>query len=117
MGMVYSRRGQYDQARIHYLQAIARDSLFAPSYHNLGNIQLRQGRIKEAIGLFRRAIRTDSTYVLSYLALGNTQMRARQVPQALASYLRGLEIAPDNARLKRNAEMARQILTAAKKQR
>ena len=53
MGMVYSRRGQYDEARIHYLQAIARDSLFAPSYHNLGNIQLRQGRIEEAIALFR----------------------------------------------------------------
>ena len=117
MGMVYSRRGQYDQARIHYLQAISRDSLFAPSYHNLGNIQLRQGRIEEAIALFRRAIGTDSTYVLSYLALGNTQMRVRQVPQALASYLRGLEIAPDNARLKRNAEMARQNLAAAKKQR
>jgi tetratricopeptide (TPR) repeat protein len=115
IGRAYARRGQHDQARIHYLQAITRDSSFAPSYHNLGNTHLRQGQINKAIGLFHRALRADSTYVLSHLALGNAYMRTRQATQALASYRRGLQIDPNNAQLRRNAAMVQQILAAAKK--
>ena len=87
-----------------------RDSAFAPSYHNLGNIHLRQGQVAEAMVLFRRALRADSTYVLSHLALGNAPMRTGQVPHALESYRQGLQIEPGNARLRRNAAMAQQIL-------
>ena len=116
LGMIYSRRGQYDQAQIHYMQAISRDTSFAPSYHNLGNIQLRQGRFEAALDLFRRALQADSTYVLSYLALGNVQMRLQQVPLALASYLYGLRFAPDDLRLQRNVALARRILATARQQ-
>jgi Flp pilus assembly protein TadD len=116
MGMVYSRRGEYDQARIYYMQAIVRDSTFAPPYHNLGNIQLRQGRLDQAKQLYRKALRADSTYVLSYLALGNAHMRSGQVPQAVDSYRRGLRFAPADPRLVRNLKMARQILAAGNRE-
>jgi tetratricopeptide (TPR) repeat protein len=116
IGAAYARRGQFSQAQSRYLQAIARDSTFAPSYHNLGNIKLREGQVSKAIRLFRSALRADSTYVLSHLALGNAHMRSRQVSQALESYRRGLLIDPNNPRLQRNAAMAEQILSAGTEQ-
>ena len=114
LAVLYGQRGQYAEARVRYLQAIGRDSTFAPAYHNLGNIYLRQGRIAEAERLFGQALQADSTYALSHLALGNTLMLRKDFSRAIGHFRQGLRHDPDNAKLRRNLAAAREIAAAAK---
>ena len=116
IGALYGQRGQYEEARLYYLQALDRNPNFAPSYHNLGNLYLRRRQVAEAMSLFRSALRADSTYVLAHLALGNALMMQEAFAQALASYERGLHFEPDNVRLQRGAALARKFRTASQTQ-
>ena len=117
MAVIHTQRGEHDKARRRYIQAVLRDSNFAPAYHNLGNMQLRQGRLGEAMGLFRRALRADSTYVIAYRSLGNTYMRQQQVTAALATFEQGLRLDPGNEDLQKRIRLAREILQEARQQR
>ena len=109
LAVLYGQRGQYAQARVRYLQALARDSTFAPAYHNLGNIYLRQGQMAAAVQLFQRALWADSTYALSHLALGNSLMLRKEFTRAIAHFQQGLRHDPDNAKLRRNLALAQEI--------
>ena len=84
-----------------------RDSSFAPSYHNLGNLYLRRGAFDQALRLFDRALRADSTYALAHLAMGNTLMLNKEFDRALEHFRSGLRHDPHNVTLQRNLSVAR----------
>jgi|GEM_PF-578035 len=115
LATVYSQRGQLSEAHARYLQAIQRDSSFAPSYHNLGNLYLRRGAFDQALRLFDRALRADSTYVLAHLAMGNTLMLNKQFDRALEHFRSGLRHDPHNVTLQRNLSVARDIANSARR--
>ncbi len=116
LAIVYGQRGQWSEAHARYLQAIARDSSFAPSYHNLGNLYMRNGALDQAVRLFQRALRADSTYVLAHLALGNAQMLQKRFDRAMASFRSGLRHDPQNATLQRNLAVAEDIAAQARRE-
>ena len=109
LAVVYGQRGQYQEARLRYLQALDRDPAFAPAHHNLGNIHFRRGAIAAAEQRFRQALQADSTYVLSHLGLGNVYMLRKQYERAMASFRRGLRHQPNHPKLRRNLAAAEQI--------
>ena len=115
LATVYSQRGQLSEAHARYLQAIQRDSTFAPSYHNLGNLYLRRGAYDRALSLFDRALRADSTYALAHLAMGNTLMLNKQFDRALEHFHSGLRHDPNNVTLQRNLSVARDIIKSARR--
>lgn len=115
LATVYSQRGQLSEAHARYLQAIQRDTTFAPSYHNLGNLYLRRGAFDQALRLFGQALRADSTYALAHLAMGNTLMLTKQFDRALGHFHIGLRHDPDNVTLQRNLSVARDIVNSARR--
>ena len=115
LATVYSQRGQLSEAHARYLQAIQRDSTFAPSYHNLGNLYLRRGAFAQALALFERALRADATYALAHLAMGNTLMLNKQFDRALKHFHSGLRYEPNNVTLQRNLSVARDIIQSARR--
>ena len=120
LGEALAQGGEIDGAIAAYERAIARDESFGTSYGRLGELLLAEGRTRQALRRFEQAtevepdnsaiwsLRGDCYRILARQATGESSMKAWQ--QALTSYLRALQLAPDDAGLHNNAGILLQQL-------
>jgi hypothetical protein len=60
MGGMLVRRGEVDQARAHFAEALRLDPAYAPAHNNLGEVLFRSGRFDQALAQFAEALRFDA---------------------------------------------------------
>ncbi len=95
LGSVLLLKGQVDEARSQYEQALAANPDYAEAHNNLGIIFLRQGKTDDAIAQIERAVAINPQYAEARGNLGNAHLANGQVDEAIAQYERALAINPD----------------------
>jgi tetratricopeptide (TPR) repeat protein len=97
-----SRKGQSDQAMIHYEQAIKLQPNYADAYYNRGNVLLTKGHIAEAIADLETALQIQPDDADAHTCLGNALLRQGAVSQAIAQYEKAVILAPQDPHSRNN---------------
>ncbi|KPL01639.1 MAG: hypothetical protein AMJ73_10300 [candidate division Zixibacteria bacterium SM1_73] len=67
-------RGEYDESKKFYLEALSGDSLNPEYLYIIGNTVYLQGRYDEARKFYQKALFSDSSYVDAYIKLGELDL-------------------------------------------
>jgi len=95
IALVYTDRGQIDEAIEAYKHAIrlAPNQIFP--WNNLGNLYSKLGRNDEALAAFRKAIEHSPEDAFSWNSLGNVYLKTGQNDKAVMAYTQSIELAPN----------------------
>jgi tetratricopeptide (TPR) repeat protein len=85
-------RGQWEQAKQYYRQALALNSSLVEARNNLGNLYVRQQQMTEAIGEFRAALALDPNYAMARNNLGTAYFLMGEESLAVQEFLAALRI-------------------------
>ncbi len=69
-GIVYQRKGQYDQAISDYNKALEINPRFAKAYNNRGLAYKKKGKYDQAISDYNKALEINPRYADAYLHRG-----------------------------------------------
>ena len=97
LGNTLARRGQFDEAIIHYRHALRIKPNNAMAHMNLGNALAGRGQSDEAIGHYRRSLQINPDDAVLHRNLGIALTNAGQLDEGIVHYRRALEINPDYA--------------------
>jgi tetratricopeptide (TPR) repeat protein len=94
LGNTYARQGQYDQARLHYRQAIKLDPTCAEAHNNLGNTHREFGEVGEAAACFERAVTLKPDFTMAHNNLGIALQELGRFADAEARHRLAIEQQP-----------------------
>ncbi len=97
LGLSYAEKGDLDEARQCFEQALALDSLHAGALNNLGNVLRQQDQLEPAVDCYRRALASDPHYARAYFNLGQTLVQLGRLAEAGGCFSRTLGIEPQNS--------------------
>jgi len=106
LGDVLLRKGQVDEALVHFRRALVIQPGFAEAHCNLGIALDQQGRTDEAIVQLRKALELQADYPIADNNLGSIFSRQGQVDEAMAWFRRALAVQPDYSRAGNNLGIA-----------
>ena len=89
-----AERGQWEDALIHYDQALKIDSGHKEAHCQMGSVLLRLGRHDDALDCYGRALGIDPGHKEAHLGKGAVLEAAGRQREALSCYDRALEIDP-----------------------
>ncbi len=95
LGFSLAEKGNYNQAIVHYREAIRILPSFSYSLENLGFILYKQGNYEEATHYYQRAINFNSNSERSYYMLGNIYFEQKQINNAIVHYAKAIKIRQD----------------------
>ena len=96
LGVIFSDRGETEQAVDRFKKAIALAPDSADAYTNLGNLYHAAGRFDESAKAYRKAVTLDPRDADTQTNLGNSLQALGRVEAAAASYRRALVIDPEH---------------------
>jgi Flp pilus assembly protein TadD len=105
LGVMLERRGQVDDAMLHYRQTLKIQSVTGQARHNLGlarahtnlaSALLRKGNVDEAIAHCNTALKLRPNFAEAYTALGNAFLQERAMGEAVKHYEKSLAVAPES---------------------
>jgi Flp pilus assembly protein TadD len=102
LGDVLARKGQPDEAMVHFEQAIKLQPDYAEAYYNRGNVLYSKGRIDEAIADFEKTLQIQPTDADAHTGLGNTLLRKGALKEAIAHYRQAMALAPEDPHSRSN---------------
>ncbi|SRR6266498_1125958 len=91
-----ARKGQSDEAMVHYEEAIQLQPNYADAYYNRGNVLFAKGRIDEAIADWEKTLQIQPNDPDAYTGLGNALLRKGSLREAIANYEKALALAPED---------------------
>lgn len=109
LGNAAAVRGDGIAAEASYREALRVDDHSAETWFALGGLLAREERLGEAARAFETAVALDPNHVRARANLANCQLMAGQVDAAIANYERVLRARPNDADVRRNLELARQM--------
>jgi len=89
-----ARKGQSDEAMVHYEEAIKLEPNYADAYYNRGNVLFAKGRIDEAIADWEKTLQIQPNDADAHTGLGNALLRQGSLKEAIAHYEKALALAP-----------------------
>jgi tetratricopeptide (TPR) repeat protein len=89
---VAESKGQWEQAKQHYRQALALNPGFVEAHNNLGNLYIRQQQSAAAIGEFQAALALDPHYAIARNNLGSAYVTLGEEALAIQEFLAALHI-------------------------
>ncbi len=95
LGSALLLKGQVEEARAQYEQALAVNPNYAVARDNLGVLLLREGKIEQARQQIARAVAIDPSYAEAHSNLGNALLASGQVAAAIQEYEEALAINPE----------------------
>jgi predicted O-linked N-acetylglucosamine transferase (SPINDLY family) len=97
-GLTLAQQGRYEDAVVHYQQALRlKPEESAGAHNNLGNVFMLQGKLPEAVASYRQAVRCRPDYAIAHSNLGNALREQGQLKEAVVSLQRALHLRPDYA--------------------
>jgi Flp pilus assembly protein TadD len=106
LGFVLFKKGQGDDAIIHYREAIRMKPDFAEARNNLGIALCNQGRLDEAISQYQTAIRLNPRFAEAYDNFGIALFDKGEVGEAIKQYQEALRLKPQYAESHNNLGVA-----------
>src|SRR6266513_2980366 len=97
-----ARKGQSDEAMVHYEEAIKLQPYYADAYYNRGNVLLAKGRIDEAIVDLEKTLQIQPDDADAHTCLGNALLRQGLLKEAIAHYEKALALAPEDPHARNN---------------
>jgi protein O-mannosyl-transferase len=91
------RKGQVDEAMIHFQQSLAIKPDHAEAEHDLGNALLRKGQVDEAMIHFQQSLAIKPNLAEAEDDLGNALLSKGRGDDAIAHFRKALEIRPGYA--------------------
>jgi tetratricopeptide (TPR) repeat protein len=96
-GLDAERKGDSDDAILHYLDALKIAPNYYPAHNNLGSLYLGKADFKSAEAQFQEVIRLDQNDAQAYFNLGNVLMMTGRYPESEIALTSGLQRRPDSA--------------------
>ena len=106
LGLIYSDRGQLDEAIKEYLSALTLQFNYPNAHNNLGIAYAKQRRLNKAINEFMIALRLNPDYPEVHNNLGITYAKQGRLNEAIHEYMTALKIAPQDAEVHYNLGLA-----------
>src|SRR5438034_10051844 len=97
-----ARKGQSDEAMVHYQQSIRLEPNYADAYYNRGNVLLAKGKIDDAIADWEKTLQLQPNDADAHTCLGNALLRKGSLNEAIAHYEMALALAPEDPRSRNN---------------
>lgn len=97
-----ARKGQSDEAMVHYEQAIRLQPNYADAYYNRGNILFANGHIDDAIADWEKTLEIQPNDADAHTGLGNALLRKGSLQEAIAHYEKALALAPEDPHSRNN---------------
>ena len=94
LGSMLLLKGQLEEARAQYEQALATNPNYAEAHSNLGVILLRQGKVEEATAQVERAVAINPNDAEAHNNLGMIFLRQGKIGEAIAQVQRAVAINP-----------------------
>ncbi|QTA81914.1 Tetratricopeptide repeat-containing protein [Desulfonema limicola] len=116
LGMIYSIRGNIDQAVYHYSESLRLEPYNAKAYNNLGFALAAQGKIKQAIFHYKKALALNPEYARAHNNIGVVMAQQGRMSEAVFYFKKALEINPNYVKAKKNLEKAMSDLRLQEKQ-
>jgi tetratricopeptide (TPR) repeat protein len=85
-------KGQWEQAKQQYHQALTLNPSLVEARNNLGNLYIRQRQLTAAIGEFQAALAVDPHYAIARNNLGSVYFMLGEDTQAIQEFLTALRI-------------------------
>jgi tetratricopeptide (TPR) repeat protein len=95
LGSALNELGKYDEAIVHYMEALRIKPNFAEPYYNLGIALARQGKLNEAISHYTEALRIEPGYAEAHNNLGDVLRQQERYDEAISHFSRALQLKPD----------------------
>jgi tetratricopeptide (TPR) repeat protein len=102
LGTALLRRGQPDEASLHFQEVLRLQPDYEVAYYNLGLAFIRKGLTEEALAQFHKAIQLKPDYAAARNNLANLLQRKDQPRDALAHYQLAAQFRPKNADIANN---------------
>jgi tetratricopeptide (TPR) repeat protein len=90
--MAAESKGQWEQAKQYYRQALALNSTLVEARNNLGNLYIKQQQMTAAIGEFRAALALDPNYAVARNNLGIAYFLIGEEALALQEFLAAIRL-------------------------
>ncbi len=104
LGVIYSRRGDYERAAAQYEAARRLDTRFPAALYNQANDRLAQGALREAIRLYARSLRLDPADAWALNNRGLAYLRSAKAGKARRDFEAALRVSPDFSAARTNLE-------------
>jgi predicted CXXCH cytochrome family protein len=98
LGTLYAERGQYDQARAEFQQALAIDPAFVPASVNLADLYRSRGDERSVDTTLRYALKRNPGNASLHHSLGLSLVRQKRMRDAIAELKQSARLAPDQPR-------------------
>jgi protein O-mannosyl-transferase len=102
LGVELLRKGQLDDAMIHFQKTLAIKPDDAEAQNNLGNVFFGKGQMDDAVAHYQKALEIKPDYASAHNNLGNVFLGRGELNQSIAHYLKAIEIRPDLAEAHNN---------------
>jgi predicted O-linked N-acetylglucosamine transferase (SPINDLY family) len=107
-GLTLAQQGRYEDAVVHYQQALRLKPDSAGGYNNLGNVFILQGNLPDAVASYSQAVRARPDFALGHCNLGNALREQGRLEEAVASLREALRLQPNYAEAYNNLGIALQ---------
>jgi tetratricopeptide (TPR) repeat protein len=91
------KKGQTDEAIVHYNKALELDPNYGEAHYNLANALLRQGRMNDAVAHFEKALELNPNNLSAHYNLGSVLVQSGRVDEGIAHFRKAVELNPKNA--------------------
>lgn len=95
LGVILARRGQCEEAIVHYRQALTIKSDYADAHYNLADVLADQGAVDEAVFHYNQALNVRPRFAKAHNNLGNVLVGCGQCDEAMWHYKKALEALPN----------------------
>jgi tetratricopeptide (TPR) repeat protein len=106
LGLAIAGQGRIDEAKAHFLSAIALQPSYADPHNNLGAVFGEQGRLDEAAFEFAQTIRIHPNDRDAHNNLGTVLLKRGELAAGIAEYAASLRLDPDYEGARNNLESA-----------
>jgi tetratricopeptide (TPR) repeat protein len=86
---------KYDEAIVHYTEALRIKANFAEPHYNLGIAFARQGKFNEAIAHYTEALRIEPGHAKAHNNLGDVLYQQERYDEAISHFSRAVQLKPD----------------------
>lgn len=89
LGLMYTRRGELDEALGEFSMAVSLKPDMVEAYVNMGGVLLRKGDLEACADVNRKALDINPNFALAHLNLGFAYEQQGDLDQGIGEYLQG----------------------------